>query len=410
MRKRSKPIGEIFVNMGRLTPADVERALAYQREQGGVFGDALVTLGLLTPEEVKWGLADQYDIPFVQLRPENIDWDTAVQVPARWAREHTMLPVLRHGSTVTTVMADPRKMNLLEDVRRFTQAERVEAALSTAETIYALIEAVHGEQDERLISLPGLLAEAMEAGGREFGVSVRGGRVRGWYRAGTMQPRTLDVDWAADLQRMVTPQFLLAGSESVRQWSAVLNLEGTAWQVQCRAIGQGSELEWMAHITLRLASRHDPARVDDGVERLVREQPAGETLVLSVCAASAEVPTEVLQSKLPLLPQLLFEEPRSVHLHSPSAVSYAGILATPLAGPIDAALRELEPFALDALTLDVSDLSAAELNAARRVARLVVFRVRNEETTTLPADAQLCLRADGGELLWTEAAPHYGAD
>lgn len=410
MQKQSKPIGEIFVGMGRLTPADVERALAYQREQGGIFGDALVTLGLLTPEEVKWGLADQYDVPFVQLRPENIDWDTAVRVPARWAREHTILPVLRHGTTVTAVMADPRNMGLLEEIRRLTGAERVEAALSTTETIQALIEAVHGhEADERLISLQGLIAEALAAGAREFGVSVRGQRIRGWYRASRMEQRTLDVDWTADLQRLVAPQYLLAGSEPIRQWSAVLQLEGAAWRVQCRAVGQGGEMEWMAHVSQRLASPDDAVRLDAPIAEWMARQSEGAAVV-RVHPAVPAVPAEVLRAKLPLLPQLLLGEPRSVHLHTRADTDYGEVLAAPVAGPLGAALRELEPFGLDALTLDLHTLNESELNAARGVARLVVFHARREDPDPLPADLHVCLRTDGGDLLWTEAATSHGAD
>lgn len=410
MQKQSRPIGEIFVSMGRLTPADVERALAYQREQGGVFGDALVTLGLLTPEEVKWGLADQYDIPFVQLRPENIDWDVAMRAPSRWAREHTILPVLRHGDTVTAVMADPRNMNLLEEIRRLTGADRVDAALSTAETIQALIEAVHGEADERLVSLPALLGEAMRAGAHDFGVSVRGQRARGWYRSPDMEQHTLDVDWATDLQRLVFPQFLLAAGEPVRQWSAVLQLNGTAWRVQCRAVGQGGEMEWMAQLGERLASPDDAVHVDPALARWLARQPANQSVTLRVQPPAAAVPGEVLQTKLPLLPHLLLAEPRSVHLHARSDADYGDVLAATVTGPLTPTLQELEPFGLDALTLDLHTLNRAELDAARRAARVVVFHARREEPDPLPADLYVCLRSAEAHLLWTEAEPPHGAD
>ena len=65
MSKRPIRLGEMLVQMGRVTADEVERALAHQHAHGGYMGDALVALGILTREELGWGLANQHDIPFV---------------------------------------------------------------------------------------------------------------------------------------------------------------------------------------------------------------------------------------------------------------------------------------------------------------------------------------------------------
>jgi hypothetical protein len=63
--RKITPIGEILVRLGLVTPEQVQRALAHQRERGGPFGDALIELGLVTRTDVEWALADQYDLPMV---------------------------------------------------------------------------------------------------------------------------------------------------------------------------------------------------------------------------------------------------------------------------------------------------------------------------------------------------------
>jgi type IV pilus assembly protein PilB len=58
-----KKIGAILRDEGRITDADVQRVLDYQRTQGGLFGQALVSLGLVSPEEVEKALATQLGLP-----------------------------------------------------------------------------------------------------------------------------------------------------------------------------------------------------------------------------------------------------------------------------------------------------------------------------------------------------------
>ncbi|HEV2148612.1 MAG TPA: hypothetical protein VGR37_14505, partial [Longimicrobiaceae bacterium] len=243
MRKRSTTIGEILVSLGRISPEDVERVLAYQRERGGFFGAALVALGLATPAEVEWLLADQYDLPFVNLRPDGIDHGVASQVPGGWAREHLVLPVLRDGDTVTVVLSDPRDLGRLIEVQQFTGAANVEAALSTPATLRALIDAVHGEPDISPVPVLRFLLEALESGAEEVGVSVRPGGSAGWARRQTVSRRTLEEGALPELRRLVKPFPEPAAAQGVRRWEARIALAGQVWTAECHAVGDGAALE-----------------------------------------------------------------------------------------------------------------------------------------------------------------------
>ena len=58
-----RTIGQILMSLGRITEADVAKALDYQRDNGGYFGEALLQCGLVSEGELEWGLASQFDLP-----------------------------------------------------------------------------------------------------------------------------------------------------------------------------------------------------------------------------------------------------------------------------------------------------------------------------------------------------------
>src|SRR5690349_19430576 len=67
--RADRPIGAILVDEGKITPAEVERALHVAKTKGLRFGEAAVRLGLVTESEVRLALSKQYD--YSVLAPEH---------------------------------------------------------------------------------------------------------------------------------------------------------------------------------------------------------------------------------------------------------------------------------------------------------------------------------------------------
>jgi protein-tyrosine kinase len=59
-------IGTVLIEAGRLKAEDAERILRLQREKNLRFGDAAVQLGLLTAADIDYALAKQFDFPYLQ--------------------------------------------------------------------------------------------------------------------------------------------------------------------------------------------------------------------------------------------------------------------------------------------------------------------------------------------------------
>lgn len=406
MERQRKTLGEILVGLGRITPDQVEEALEHQRLHGGYFGDALVHLGLVTRAELKWTLADQFNLPFVQIKPENIDRATAAMVPAAWARRHLVLPVLRAGGTVTVVLDNPGDLERLDEVARFTGAEETEAALASPENIRELIDAVHGAGHGPPIPLERLIDEALGAEASAFGVSVRPGRVAGWYRAGETRHRALGEAWEAEMDAVLSPlsPLPLSPVHGVRTWPAILSTGRGSWRVRCHALGRGDALEFSADLEARVpaSSTVAPVEPDALAEIAARLDGGGVTLrVRTPDADGGDAAAETLEATFPTLPaSIRGGDVRSLHLSDRPVAVAPALLYLLVRGSVVEALEGVEAFALEALTMDLERVTEYELEAARRVAPLVGFLSRAGSDPGLDADLDLRLRERGDGLAW----------
>lgn len=398
MTKRPIRLGEMLVQMGRVTTDEVERALAHQRTHGGYMGDALVALGILTRDELRWGLASQHDVPFVHLRPENIDHALAARVPAAWAREHGVLPVLWAEGRVTVVMAEVAGLELLDEVRLLTGAMEVVPALTSPEAIAELVEAVHGPAER--VGVAALLAEALERGATAFGVSARPERVIGWYHAGDVATVALAPEWRDELGALVAPA---ADPSGTGRWSAVARVGSEVRLLECRSMAASGATEWAAVPGEPLPA--DPARVhaDPALVQRAREaRRAGGLVARVACAPGAERAAEAL---LPLLPaRLLGDAARAIHLCDRPGAAPPGVLALSAGDSLAAAADGLAPFVPDAVTASVDALGGGDLAALRRAAPFVAVLA-----PSAPGDGDFdCVvrfRLDEGGPAWTLDVP-----
>ena len=66
-------IGDLLLKEKRITPAQLQEALNYQKTNGGKLGLNLVKLGFVTDEEITALLSKQYGVPSINLTQFEID-------------------------------------------------------------------------------------------------------------------------------------------------------------------------------------------------------------------------------------------------------------------------------------------------------------------------------------------------
>src|SRR4051794_7875786 len=136
-------LGELLVRTGRINPAQLNEALALQKEQGGRLGTNLVKLGYLTEKQLVEALSQHFNVPSVDLTGVEIDEAVLKIIPADLARKYTILPVTKTGATITVAMIDPTNVFAMDDVK-FMTGYRVEPVVASETGIRLAIDRYYG--------------------------------------------------------------------------------------------------------------------------------------------------------------------------------------------------------------------------------------------------------------------------
>ncbi len=136
-------LGELLIENGMLTKRQLSEALRYQRENGGRLGSALIENGYVTDHQIAQVLGRQYDLKTVELKSSAIDPEAIEMVPLATATRHRLLPVRKHGTTLTVAVVDPTNLPALDELQFMTGC-RIEPVVVAESTIQALLEECYG--------------------------------------------------------------------------------------------------------------------------------------------------------------------------------------------------------------------------------------------------------------------------
>src|SRR6476660_794448 len=131
-------IGELLLKEKRLTPAQLQEALTYQKTNGGKLGYNLVKLGIVKDDEITALLSKQYGVPSINLTQFEIDPAVIKLIPPETAHKYQIVPLSRAGATLTIAMTDPTNVFAMDDIK-FMTGYNVEPVVAS-ET--AVVEAV----------------------------------------------------------------------------------------------------------------------------------------------------------------------------------------------------------------------------------------------------------------------------
>src|SRR5215207_5888516 len=113
-------IGELLLKEKRITPAQLQEALNYQKTSGGKLGYNLVKLGFVKDEEITALLSKQYGVPSINLAQFEIDPAIVKLIPPETAHKYQIVPLSRAGATLTIAMTDPTNVFAMDDIKFMT--------------------------------------------------------------------------------------------------------------------------------------------------------------------------------------------------------------------------------------------------------------------------------------------------
>jgi hypothetical protein len=115
--------GEVLVEMGLVTPAELAKVLVGQSEDPSVpVGERLVAAGCLSADDLRCALRRKRGIPLVDLRCLALEPALLKCLPLALARQWQVLPVMRADRGVVVAMADPDEQRVLAELRFLFQA------------------------------------------------------------------------------------------------------------------------------------------------------------------------------------------------------------------------------------------------------------------------------------------------
>jgi len=136
-------LGEVLVSTGAITPEQLQAALEFQKQNRQMkMGDILVHQGLVTRKQIQHSLAQKFGIPLVDLKKIEIDYAAAKLIPEDLARKHRALPILTYDKRLVVALEDPMNRDALEDIR-FACQLTVEPVMSSVENIEEFIDRVY---------------------------------------------------------------------------------------------------------------------------------------------------------------------------------------------------------------------------------------------------------------------------
>jgi type II secretory ATPase GspE/PulE/Tfp pilus assembly ATPase PilB-like protein len=129
----NKPIGQLLVASGAVTPARVDAALQAQKSLKKKLGEILLANQDVREDDLLAALSQQIDLPVADRRSVQAPaMDLVRLIPEPFAREHLVLPLRREGQDtkgqggkVEVAMADPENLAVLDNVRKLLKAEVV---------------------------------------------------------------------------------------------------------------------------------------------------------------------------------------------------------------------------------------------------------------------------------------------
>lgn len=139
-------LGQLLIQQGLLTQAQLSQALRHQKDSGKPLGKVLVELRLVGEEDVTRARAQQVGLPYVRMRDLTIDRGALALIDAATAHKHGLLPVGRTSDGSLKVIVASWNAHIMEVATRLAARHHLHLvpALATEAQLRAALELHYG--------------------------------------------------------------------------------------------------------------------------------------------------------------------------------------------------------------------------------------------------------------------------
>ncbi|MBN1823963.1 MAG: Flp pilus assembly complex ATPase component TadA [Endomicrobiales bacterium] len=116
-----KRLGDILVDVGIISSAQLKEALEIQKRNGGKLGAILSQMGIINEEVMLAFLGKQCGVSYVSLSEYGaIPAEVLRSIPESIVRHQNLIPISKDNNTVTVAMSDPFNIFAIDDIKLMT--------------------------------------------------------------------------------------------------------------------------------------------------------------------------------------------------------------------------------------------------------------------------------------------------
>jgi type IV pilus assembly protein PilB len=140
----SKKLGDLLIERKIITSEQLQKALAVQKEKGGLLGQILVSLEFATEEEIAQALTVQYGFPYLPLASYEVGKEALKTIPENVARQYCLIAIDKIGNTLTIAMSNPLNTQAIEDIELISKS-KIQVFVSTMTDVTNALDKNYGK-------------------------------------------------------------------------------------------------------------------------------------------------------------------------------------------------------------------------------------------------------------------------
>ncbi len=136
-------LGDLLVHEHIISNEQLLQALNSQKSTGRKLGDALIELGHISERQLLSFLAQQLDVPFLDISQLRIPSEIAALLPEVHARRLRALVIEDRGDSVLLGMSDPADLSGLDSLEQMLSPKRIELAVVMESQLYEAFDSLY---------------------------------------------------------------------------------------------------------------------------------------------------------------------------------------------------------------------------------------------------------------------------
>ncbi|ART81293.1 MSHA biogenesis protein MshE [Oceanisphaera profunda] len=146
--KLTKRLGELLIEHEVITPQQLESVLQQQQREGGRIGALMVQMGILSELQLLGFVAEQLDLPLLDLNKIDIDPQAVKLLSEVYARRHRALVIAVDELQATVVLSDPADLDTQDAIANLLSPREVKLAVAPQSQLFGLYDQLYRRTDD----------------------------------------------------------------------------------------------------------------------------------------------------------------------------------------------------------------------------------------------------------------------